>query len=536
MHSPVCNRVGATLYSNRRLTGGIVCVAVQEKKLKEEHDMKAKRDAADKVAMLMKKKVEDEKKEKIQRDAGGGHNGAVDANNGEQVGDAKEKLYLAHMAEVADRKRKELLNEAQGNGADVYGGEGAYKEEEQAYREDQEKEKKQDAEYAAEEAREAALEKAEKEADDDEVREKQRRIQQAEQAEQAKQAESYQPEQHGGGNRAEIGGGNEGEGGYYEPHNGAEGAQGGNAPQDGNGVADAVGADNGGNLGGGNRGGQNRGGQNLGDENGGGQNRAGGLNRGDENGGGGNGGVAPNGGDGGAADSHVGANEVNGAPGGNTGVNYRSKGLDEEPLEGIPRARASPGGGTFFFLVALALGAGTGMIAFRTACTNIYSVLAASLLDFWVMMAFYWIDVRNAATVAKFDAADMHYDAYAVVCIFIMIFAAARAAVVYNIVMGRKQLPPVGQYDLIAVIGLLAQLTVLCVQVVVTKSATKTVVAGFCGTVLSCASQAWHLINRNGMRLPEMGGGTKRGRYRYGVKNRPRQGFLVGKTNAGKQF
>lgn len=38
-----------------------------------------------------------------------------------------------------------------GNGVDAYGGEGAYKEEEQAYREDQERDRKQDEQYAAEE-------------------------------------------------------------------------------------------------------------------------------------------------------------------------------------------------------------------------------------------------------------------------------------------------------------------------------------------------------------------------------------------------
>ena len=71
-----------------------------------------------------------------------------------------------------------------------------------------------------------------------------------------------------------------------------------------------------------------------------------------------------------------------------------------------------------------------------------------------------------------------------------------RTAVAINHMMARTRSAAWQKLELLTVLGLFAQLTVLCIHVVTTKHASRTTVAGFIGTILSTVIQTWHLMQQ----------------------------------------
>ena len=63
-------------------------------------------------------------------------------------------------------------------------------------------------------------------------------------------------------------------------------------------------------------------------------------------------------------------------------------------------------------------------ISLLTACTSRFVVLGASTVDCWTVSAFYWFDVRLPYNIDKYEDSGMNYDAYAVACILVILFAA----------------------------------------------------------------------------------------------------------------
>lgn len=72
-----------------------------------------------------------------------------------------------------------------------------------------------------------------------------------------------------------------------------------------------------------------------------------------------------------------------------------------------------------------------------------------------------------------------------------------------NHMMARTRSAAWQKLELLTVLGLFAQLTVLCIHVVTTKHASRTTVAGFIGTILSTVVQTWHLMQQFAERHPQ---------------------------------
>ena len=92
--------------------------------------------------------------------------------------------------------------------------------------------------------------------------------------------------------------------------------------------------------------------------------------------------------------------------------------------------------------------------------------------------------------------------------------------------------------ELLTVLGLFAQLTVLCIHVVTTKHASRTTVAGFIGTVLSTVIQTWHLMQNFADKhqhagLPSHG---HRGAAKYGSAARSRRLLNYTRKSQAKQI
>jgi len=155
-------------------------------------------------------------------------------------------------------------------------------------------------------------------------------------------------------------------------------------------------------------------------------------------------------------------------------------------------------GDMFLFVIALAMLIGVSVLAMTSQFSSPWLVLGASTIDFWVMTTFYWIDVRTPYNIDHYEHAGMIYDAFAITCVIVVLFAAVRAASALNQMIEsqyrRKKFP---KLDILAAMGLLAQLTVLCIHVITTTHASRTVIAGFIGTILSTVIQTWHLIHQN---------------------------------------
>lgn len=120
-------------------------------------------------------------------------------------------------------------------------------------------------------------------------------------------------------------------------------------------------------------------------------------------------------------------NPINGAAGARG--NILVGGVLEVPTEHthaaeISRHSKSSRGDIFFFLVALALLVGVVVVALSTACQNPWLVLLASSMDFWVMTTFYWIDVRLPYNIDHYAEAGLIYDAFAITCVLVLLFAA----------------------------------------------------------------------------------------------------------------
>ena len=64
------------------------------------------------------------------------------------------------------------------------------------------------------------------------------------------------------------------------------------------------------------------------------------------------------------------------------------------------------------------------VLALVTACQNPWLVLLASSMDFWVMTAFYWVDVRLPYNIDHYAEAGLIYDAFAITCVLVLLFAA----------------------------------------------------------------------------------------------------------------
>jgi hypothetical protein len=169
---------------------------------------------------------------------------------------------------------------------------------------------------------------------------------------------------------------------------------------------------------------------------------------------------------------------------------------EHSPSAEISRHPKSSRGDIFFFVVALALLVGVVVLALVTACQNPWLVLLASSMDFWVMTAFYWVDVRLPYNIDHYAEAGLIYDAFAITCVLVLLFAAGRTAVAINHMMARTRSAAWQKLELLTVLGLFAQLTVLCIHVVTTKHASRTTVAGFIGTILSTVIQTWHLMQQ----------------------------------------
>ena len=137
--------------------------------------------------------------------------------------------------------------------------------------------------------------------------------------------------------------------------------------------------------------------------------------------------------------------------------------------------------------------------AFVSACSSKTIVLGAGCVDFWTAAAFYWVDVRLPYNIDHYEHGGLNYDAFAITCIMVVIFAIARVGSAYTSIKaadvgGPKRPEFWSRIDVLAMMGLIAQLVVLCIHVITTKHASRTVVCAFIGTITSAVVQAWHLI------------------------------------------
>lgn len=153
-------------------------------------------------------------------------------------------------------------------------------------------------------------------------------------------------------------------------------------------------------------------------------------------------------------------------------------------------------GDALFFVLAIIGIVGLIGVAFTTACTSKFAVLGSALVDFWTAAAFYWIDCRLPYNVDHYEHAGLNYDAYAITVILVIIFAAARVYSAWTTIKsnGKEKTEFWERFDLLAIMGLVAQLTILCIHVITTKHASRTVICAFMGTVTSAVVQGWHLI------------------------------------------
>ena len=153
--------------------------------------------------------------------------------------------------------------------------------------------------------------------------------------------------------------------------------------------------------------------------------------------------------------------------------------------------RRSSTGDTLFFILAIVMAAILMAVAFATACASLYVVLGASLVDFWVIAAFYWVDIRLPDNVYRYENYGFDYEAFQITAIVIIAMAAARVFTAYyyltNQTTVRRNIWD--RLHAVTVLGIFAQLVILVLHVISTKHASRTVIAGFAGTIMSVAVQ-----------------------------------------------
>ena len=162
----------------------------------------------------------------------------------------------------------------------------------------------------------------------------------------------------------------------------------------------------------------------------------------------------------------------------------------------VSQNRKTATGDALFFTLAIVGIVGLIGVAFTTACTSKYAVLGSAVVDFWTAAAFYWIDCRLPYNVDHYEHGGLNYDAFAISVILVVVFAGARVASAWTTIKskGKEKSEFWERFDLLAIMGLVAQLTILCIHVVTTKHASRTVICAFVGTVTSAVIQGWHLI------------------------------------------
>jgi hypothetical protein len=160
---------------------------------------------------------------------------------------------------------------------------------------------------------------------------------------------------------------------------------------------------------------------------------------------------------------------------------------------------------TFGILAVLLLIA----VAFVSACSSKKVVFGAGIVDFWTLAAFYWIDVRLPYNIDRYEFGGLDYDAFAIAVLMVVIFAMARVGSAYTSMNtkegGPKRAEFWDRFDVLAMMGLIAQLVVLCIHVITTKHASRTVVCAFMGTITSAVVQAWHIIQDAKSKLGKQG-------------------------------
>eukprot|EP00039_Didymoeca_costata_P006439 m.90259 g.90259 ORF g.90259 m.90259 type:complete len:885 (-) comp13258_c0_seq3:120-2774(-) len=151
-------------------------------------------------------------------------------------------------------------------------------------------------------------------------------------------------------------------------------------------------------------------------------------------------------------------------------------------------------GDALFFVVGVVMSSLLLVLAFVSACGSRYIVTMAALVDGWCMCAFYWIDVRLPYNIDHYEHSGLNYDAFAIACIILIIFAGVRiVSAIGSMIRGDKG-SMWQRLDILTIMALTAQLAILCVHVVTTKHASRTVIGGFIATILSGIVQVWFLI------------------------------------------
>ena len=184
------------------------------------------------------------------------------------------------------------------------------------------------------------------------------------------------------------------------------------------------------------------------------------------------------------------------APNHNHGDPYDDDGMHQE----ISHNRKTAKGDALFFTFGIIAVLMLIAVSFVSACHSKTVVLGAGVVDFWTAAAFYWVDVRLPYNIDHYEHGGLNYDAFAISCIMVVIFAGARVGSAYTSMKAATGLPGPkrsefwDRFDVLAMMGLIAQLVVLCIHVITTKHASRTVVCAFIGTITSAVVQAWHLI------------------------------------------
>merc|ERR1711990_136437 len=117
-------------------------------------------------------------------------------------------------------------------------------------------------------------------------------------------------------------------------------------------------------------------------------------------------------------------------------------------------------------------------------------------------------------------------------------FAAVRAFSAFTQVTNPRRQSEFPKLDILAATGLLAQLAVLCIHVVTTTHASRTVIAGFAGTILSSVVQTWHLVHKNKSSNLRSDGFVTGSRLRTNTKygRSAKRALNFAKRNASKQY